>query len=174
MKFYKLLCGVLFIALAVGAGNACAAGKIGVINLQEVIAKSKAGQAAAKKLDSKTAAFREKFQVEEKNMKELQMEIEKKSSVWSEDKRAAKIRELQKIKRTLKEKAADASFELKQLQDKELSPILTKLRVIVKEYSKANGYDLILEKMAGVAYFNDSINVTPAIIKELDKKMSGK
>ncbi len=174
MRFYKLLCGVLFFALAVGAGSACAAGKIGVINLQEVIAKSKVGQAAAKKLDSKTAAFREKFQVEEKNLKELQMEIEKKSSVWSEDKRAAKLRELQKNKRTLKEKAADASFELKQLQDKELSPILEKLRVIVKEYSKANGYDLIMEKMAGVAYFSDSINVTPAIIEELDKKMSGK
>ncbi len=174
MKFYKLLCGVLFIALVVGAGNACAAGKIGVFDLQEALVKSKVGKAATEKLKSKEAGFKEKFQSEEQALRELQAEIKKKSSVWSEDKRAAKVSDFQKAERALKEKVADASFEMKQLRDKEILPIVQVLREIVPKHAKANGYDVILERNVGVAYFNDSINVTPAIIKELDKKMSGK
>ncbi len=175
MRLNKLLCGVLFVSMLFTAGSAFAASeKIGIINLQQVLAESKAGKAAAKRLESKAAKFKGKFRAEENELKALQAEIKKKSSVWSEEKRAAKIRELQRAGRDFKEKTSDASFELKQLQEKELSPILEALRGVVQDYGKANGYSVILEKMSGVAYFDESINVTSAITKELDKKMSGK
>ncbi|PID55666.1 hypothetical protein CSB45_14915 [candidate division KSB3 bacterium] len=174
MRLSRLLCGALFIALSFGVSGAFATGKVGVFDLQEVLTKSNVGKIAAKKIESKNAEFKEKFQAEKKALRELQVEIKKKSSVWSEDKRAAEVRDFQKAERAFKEKVADASFEMKQLRDKELLPIIEELRTIVPEYAKTNGYDVILERVPGVAYFNDSISVTPAIVKELDKKMSGK
>ncbi|PID74969.1 MAG: hypothetical protein CSB28_00420 [Desulfobacterales bacterium] len=175
MRLSRLLCSVLFLAIVFGAGSVFAgADKVGVINLQKVLAESKAGKAAAKRLEAKAATFKDKFRAEENELKALQAEIKKKGSVWSEDKRATKMRELQKAGRDFKEKTSDASFEMKQLQEKEISPILKELREIVKKYGEANGYAVIFDKMSGVAYVNDSVDVTSAIVKELDKKMGDK
>lgn len=153
---------------------AAAPTKIGVIDLQQILAESKAGKAAGKRLESKAENFKGKFQSEQKELQTLQEEIEKKSSVWSEEKRAEKVRELQKAGRDYKEKTSDASFELKQLQEKELTPILETLRGVVEQYGKKNGYAIIFEKVAGVAYIDNGIDITSDIIRELDKKLDGK
>lgn len=178
MRMTKILYSVFLITILAFAGSgvalAAAPAKVGIINLQEILAKSKAGKAAAKRLESKAEKFKGKFQSEQDQIKALQEEIKKKSSAWSEDKRAAKLRDLQKAGREYKEKTSDASFELKQLQEKELAPILETLRDIVQQYGKKKGYAVILEKMPGVAYFDDSADITQEITKELNTKMDGK
>ncbi len=180
MKIDRLLYSVLVVfvlSFFVGVTSVVASPtKVGVINLQEILANSKAGQAAAKKIEVKAESYKGKFKSEQDQIKKLEQEIKKKSSAWSEEKRTTKIRELQKAGREYKEKASDASFELKQLQEKELSPILETLREIVQSYGKSNGYAVILEKTPGpgIVYFDKSVDISDDIIKELDEKMSGK
>ncbi len=147
-------------------------GKMGVVNVQKVIALSSAGKAAKTRLDEKLKGLRSSLKENEDRAKGLQQEIEKKSSVWSEEKKAEKIREFQKIKRELKAKSEDASFEVKQFQDKELEPILKTLDGIITQYGKDNGYALLSDSRAGFLYVDEAVDVTDEIIKLLDKAMA--
>ena len=98
----------------------------------------------------------------------MQNDIEKKSSAWSEDTKQEKMREFQRKRREAQEKAEDARFELKAMQDKELDPILKTLEKVVKDYGEANGYSLLIDARSGVLYAAQGIDITDEIVAELD------
>jgi len=164
----SLLCAL---ALA-GSGQAFAEAKVGVMNIQKIIALSDAGKAAKKKMEAKMADLKSKFKAEQQELVDLRQEIAKKGSAWSEDKKTAKAREFQKKQRELKEKEDDANFELKQLQEKEFEPILSALEGVVNDFGKKNGYTVILDTKMGAIYFDESADVTKALVKELNKAMA--
>ncbi len=142
--------------------------KVGVMNVQKVLVESVSGKAAKEKFDQKMQNLQAKFKTEEQDLVDMQSEIEKKSSAWSEETKQVKVREFQKKRRELQEKSEDARFELKTLQDKELAPILKALEGVVTSYGKDNGYTLILDSKSGVIYFSDAVDITDQLVKELD------
>ncbi len=101
----------------------------------------------------------------------MQKDIEKKSSAWSEETKQEKVREFQKKRRELQAKSEDARFELKQLQDKELAPILKALEKVVDGYASANGYTLILDAKNHVIYSDQTIDISDKLIIELNAAM---
>ncbi len=146
--------------------------KIGIMNVQKVIGGSEAGKKVKAVIDAKMKSLQTEFKAEEQALVELQKEIEKKSSVWSDEAKSEKIREFQKAKRELKEKTDDATFEMRQLQNKELEPILKQLDVIVKAFGEKNRYTVILDEVrSGVLFLDNSIIVTDQLIEELNKAM---
>lgn len=145
--------------------------KLGVMNVQKIIVQCKAGKEAKERFDVKMKDLQSSFKEEEEELKELQAEIKKKSSAWSEEKKAEKVREFQKSGRELKAKTEDARFEMKQMQDKELEPILKALETVVTKYGKDKGYSMILDSKSGVIYFAEAIDVSDEIVKLLDKAM---
>lgn len=88
--------------------------------------------------------------------------------------KSEKVREFQKLQRELRAKTEDARFELKQLQDKELEPILKALEGVVDKYGKDNGYTAILDAKNGVIYFNNAIEVSDPVVKQLNAAMAKK
>jgi outer membrane protein len=114
------------------------------------------------------------FKAEEDALKEMQDEIKKKSSAWSEEKKAEKVRDFQKSGRELQAKTEDARFEMKNLQDKELEPILQALEKVVDKFGKENGYTAIMDSKNGVIYFDKKIDISDTIIKKLNGALSGK
>lgn len=173
MKFKAwLLAATLMCAVGlVGVASAEAEAKIGVMNVQKVINLSDAGKLAKTRFEGRMKELQEKFKTEEESLKNLQKEIEKKSSVWSEQKKQEKAREFQKMRREFQAKTEDARFELKQLQEKELEPILKALEGVVKSYGKKNGYTMILDIKSGVIYFEESAEISEEITKELNSAM---
>lgn len=162
------LASVLCVA---GTGQALAATKIGVMNVQKIITLCDAGKKAKVKFEARMKDLQKKFKKEQDQLVALQKEIEKKSSAWSEEKKAQKGREFQKLRRELQEKNEDANFELKQLQDKELQPILKTLEGVVGTFGKKNGYTAIFDVKAGVIYFDKTIDVSDALVKDLNTAM---
>lgn len=156
------------------AVQAHAEAKIGVMNVQKVISLSDSGKVAKTHFEGRMTELQSKFKSEEDELVALQDEIEKKSSAWSEQVKQDKVRDFQKKRRELQTKTEDARFELKQLQEKELQPILKTLEDVVKAYGKKNGYDLIIDIKSGVLYFDGAIDVTDAIIKDLNSSMKKK
>ena len=148
--------------------------KLGVMNVQKIIVSCKAGQAAKERFDVKMKDLQSSFKDEEADLKKLQAEIKKKSSAWSEEKKAEKVREFQKNGRELQAKTEDARFEMKQLQDKELEPILKALEKVVESYGKDQGYTMILDSKNGVIFFDKTIDLSDSIVKLLDKAMAAK
>ena len=148
--------------------------KLGVMNVQKIIIGCKAGKAAKERFEVKMKDLQSSFTDEEADLKNLQAEIEKKSSAWSEEKKAEKVREFQKSGRELQAKTKDARFEMQQLQDKELEPILKSLEQVVETYGKDQGYTMILDSKNGVIFFDKTIDVSDNIMKLLDKEMAAK
>jgi outer membrane protein len=173
-KRLAVLVAVLFVFVGLVAGESFAAElKVGVINVQKVLLTCDAGKVAKEKVDAKMKELQETFKKEEEALKALQDEIKKKSSAWSEEKKAEKVREYQKNGRELQVKTDDAKFEMKQLQDKEVEPILKALEKVVEKYGKEKGYSAILEARNGL-YFDDSIDITDTIVKKLNESMTAK
>lgn len=166
---------VVVTVLLFGAqASSAAAIKLGVMNVQKIIVQCKAGKEAKGRFDVKMKDLQSSFKEEEADLKKLQAEIKKKSSAWSEEKKAEKVREFQKNGRELKAKTDDARFEMKQMQDKELEPILKSLEKVVEKYRKDEGYTMILDSKNGVISFDPSVDISDAIVKLLDKAMAAK
>lgn len=165
---------VASVLLFAAQGAMAAELKLGVMNVQKIIVGCKAGKAAKERFDLKMKDLQSSFTGEEADLKKLQAEIKKKSSAWSEEKKAEKVREFQKNGRELQAKTEDARFEMKQLQDKELEPILKSLEKVVETYGKDQGYTMILDSKSGVIFYDKTTDVSDSIMKLLDKAMAAK
>lgn len=176
MNVKKLLLALTLLSAVslFGAGQIWAASNIAVMNVQRIITQCDAGKKAKTRFEARMKDLQGKFKGEQDGVVALQKEIEKKSSAWSEEKKAEKSRELQKLRRDLQTKTEDANFELKQLQEKELQPILKALEGVVTEYGKKKGYTAIFDIKGGVIYFDKAIDVSEDIVKELNAAMAKK
>ena len=150
-----------------------AAIKFGVMNGQKVLWTCTAGAKVKAKLDAKIQGFQEKFKAEEQSLVSLKNEIQKKSSVWSSDKKDEKVMEFNKKRRDIQSKQEDARAEISHLKESELKPVVEEIRKELAKYGKAHGYTVIFDSTSGsTAYFNDSYDITDDLIKYLDKTMT--
>ena len=170
-----VLVGAFLIMTCFNINNGFAAElKIGVMNVQKIIVACDAGKEAKVRFEQKMKGLQDTFKEEENALKELQDEIKKKSSAWSEEKKAEKIRVFQKSGRELQAKTEEARFEMKQLQDKELEPILKALEKVVETFGKDNGYTTIMDSKSGVIYFDKKVDISDVIVQKLNEAMAKK
>jgi outer membrane protein len=144
--------------------------QIVTVNIQDVLLGSEAGQGVKKVLEEKVGEYQEKFQAEQESVDALRAEIEKKSSVWSQEVREEKERDYQKRVRELQLKSEDAQFELQQLEKQVMSPILNELQKVIKEVGEKNGYAIIIDSRAGLLYFDKALDISEIVKKELDAR----
>ena len=142
---------------------------IAVLDMQKVVLSSKLGKEAQKEIENRVKELEKTFKADEETLIALQNEIEKKSSVWSEEKKQDKSIEFQKLRRDLRAKQDDANVELKQLQEKQLAPIFKELEVVVKKFAEDNKYSMILPSQA-VLYAIDSVDITDKVTQALNAK----
>ena len=142
---------------------------IAVLDMQKVVLSSKLGKEAQKEIEKRVKELEKTFKTDEETLIDLQSEIEKKSSVWSEEKKQDKSIEFQKLRRDLRAKQDDANVELKQLQEKQLAPIFKDLEVVVKKFAEDNKYSMILPSQA-VLYAIDSVDITEKVTQALNAK----
>ncbi len=145
--------------------------KIGIMNVQKVLVQSEAGMKAKAVFEQKNQELQASLQADQQALQELQQEIEKKSSVWSKEKKDEQVLEFNRMRRDLNTKTEDARIEMKRLQDKELEPIVKVLEKVVDDYGANENYTMILDSKSGVIYYDQTIDISDALIKELNKAM---
>ncbi len=144
--------------------------QIVTVNIQNVLLGSEAGMEVKKVLEEKVSEFQGKFQQEQQDVEALRAEIEKKSSVWSQEVKEEKERDYQKKVRELQLKSEDAQFELQQLEKQVMSPVLNELQNVIKEVGEKNGYAMILDSRAGMLYVDEALDISEIVKKELDAR----
>ena len=158
-----LLAGMIFLA----DSNAIASEddkQIVTVNIQEVLLGSSAGQSVKVVLEEKVLEFQKKFQVEQEEVDAMRAEIEKKSSVWSQQVREEKERDYQKRVRELQLQSEDAQFELQQLEKQVMEPVVQELQKVIAEMGEKNGYAMIIDSRAGLLYFDKSLDISMLFI----------
>jgi len=147
--------------------------KIGVINAQEIMEKTKKGNQVQKKLENLQTAKRKQLQTKQQELEKLEKELN--SPALNADTRAKKTRQIQDKRIELQRMVEDAQNEMRQESQKELFELQKEIMPLIQEIGRAKGFTLILDMTSsGIAYFDQSVDITAEVIKAVDAKFPGK
>lgn len=143
--------------------------KIGVINGQDVIAKTKKGQAIRAKLENLGKAKQQEIENLEKEIIALQKDLA--SPALNDETKRKKTRSMEDKKINYQRLVQDAQKDFQQQQQKEMMAFYNEIMPMIQEYGKAQGFTLILDlSSAGIAYFDKTIDITDAVIQTVNAK----
>lgn len=146
-------------------------GKIGVIDLQQVVAGSKAGKAAKAQFEGE---FKQKQQIIESKMAQLDRlknEFIQNGPVMNEATRKQKADQIEQLDKELQRSRADFRDELQKKDLELLEKIFKDLDGILKSIGNSEGYTVILERgQGGVVFASPTIDITQKVIQAYDAK----
>lgn len=164
--------GFLLLGLTVGGPLAAATDlKIGVVDFQKSLNTVNEGKAAKKKLEADFKRKQKQLEIQQKELEKMKQELQNQAIVLSEDKLRAKQTEFQQKFLDLRKKAVEYQQEMAK-QEAELSnKILGKLKTIVEEIGKKEGFTLIVERSGDpVLYVGGKEDLTDRVVKIYNKK----
>jgi len=159
---------------AVSAGHAADAFKMGVVDPQAVLEKSKAGRRALDGLKDHATSRQKLLAKDEDELKTLEKQVKEQESGLSE----AKKRDLQGQFRTkiqdYQKRVQDFNQELAGKQKELVDDYMKKIQVATKTVAEKGGVALVVDKGSDatikiVIYNKDTIDLTEQVIKEFDK-----
>ena len=163
----RLQIGIMAIALAVAFSSAAAAAdiKIGVVNLQKALNECQAGKEAVAELEDEVKKRQEQVDARQEELKKLNEEAEKKRSVWSDEMKEQKQRELQARMQEFQRFYMQSNDDLKKREQEKKTVIIKDLLEVAKKLAKEKGYTFVFETQAGVIYSPQEADLTEEVIK---------
>jgi outer membrane protein len=161
-----LLPGVL-LAVAVSA-PAVADIKVGVVNYQRLLQSSPQFKVAQDALQADFAPRQRELATLQSQLKAKEDKLQKDAATMSESQRSSSEKELRDGYRDLQRRQQEAQEDLNSRQNEEMSRLQRSLVEEVTAYAKAQSFDLVLAD--GVIYFNNALDITPAILTSLQAR----
>ncbi len=164
MKRISLLLFIFFLSGSIVHAQV----KIGVINSQEIFAKSDKGIAIQDKLDILSKRKQDELSVMQDEIKKLESQLI--SPALNESSREKKAMELQTLRTNLKRTIEDAQREFQSNSQKSLTDLEKEIMPILISYGRNNGFTVIYDiDRSGIIYYDEAINITKEIIKILNQ-----
>ncbi len=158
----------LMTALVALPSLAYAQPKIGVVDMEQAINKTKAGKRAQAELKRKFEKYEKELKSTREEVQKLQKELENSAMLLKPEAKLAKQRDLERLVRQFQDRQRDASQDMNEAQREAFKPILQKMKGIIEDLGKKGGYALITETRA-VLYAPNSADVTQQVIAAYDK-----
>ncbi|MCX6578703.1 MAG: OmpH family outer membrane protein [Candidatus Aminicenantes bacterium] len=144
--------------------------KIGVINSQELLRKTKKGSQTLKYLEDLKNAKERQIQTLVTELETLEKELS--SPALNANTRAGKLRILEDKKVNYDRTVQDAQKEMQSQSAKVLGDLEKEFIPIINQVGQAKGYALVLDVTnSGVAYFAPTADITAEMIKAVDEKL---
>jgi outer membrane protein len=163
-------CAAFCLCAALGAQSLPT--KVGVISMQQAIAKTKDGQKASQQLDARFQPKQKEFERRQNELAQLQDQLNKGGGVLSEEKRTALARDIDDKKKRLERDMSDARDELAAAEQEALEGLGQKMKTLLQRYAKDGGFGVILDYSdpnTSLLYAAPAIDVTQEIIALYDK-----
>jgi outer membrane protein len=162
----------LFVAICVlglsfsayGAG----VGKIGVVDVRAVQAKSRWGEMIKQELKRSKDKLQADLEQKTKAFKEKRDEFDKKKAVLDDKAKTKQAQELQAMQQEGEKLLMESQSHMSRMQEQLIPPMNEKILEIARQIGKKDGYDFILDRSA-VLFSNDKDDLTSKIVSELDK-----
>ncbi|POZ61823.1 OmpH family outer membrane protein [Chromobacterium alticapitis] len=138
--------------------------KLGYINVERIYREAGAAIAIYKKLDTEFAVRRGELKKMEARAKELETLLGGNS--LSSDDRKRFEREYASLDRDYRAKSRELAEDYNQRRNEEFAGVTERANRMVKEIAQRENYDLILQE---AVYINPKFDLTPQVLKELDK-----
>lgn len=145
--------------------------KLGFIDMQKAIQETAAGKKAKKDLEDEFNKKKKDLEKKEADLKKMNDDLEKKALVLTDEMKQKKAQELQQEMLKYREVVAKSQMEIQKKERDLTAPIVEKLRGIVDEIAKKEGFTMVLEKSEqSVLWAKKDLDLTDRVIKEADKK----
>lgn len=139
------------------------------VNMQHILQTVKAGKKAKNVLTREFKKKKKYLEKQEKVLKKLGQDLEKKRSVLSESIFLEKQRNLQEKILKYRDSVSKSQVDIQKRERKLTLPILKNVQNLIKSLSKTNKYSLVLERQ-GIVWASDNLDVTKVVIKAYNKK----
>jgi outer membrane protein len=146
--------------------------KIGVIDLQSVIIKTKEGEKAAADLKAKFAPKQAELEKKQQDIAALQTQLRNGQNTMSEENKQKLMREIDQRTNSLKRDSEDANADLEQDQQRVMGELVPKILTVLNKYATEHGFAVVLDissQQTPVLFASNTVELTLAIIDAYDK-----
>jgi outer membrane protein len=157
-----------------------AAPRVGVLDVELVLARSAAGISARETLERETSEFRRIMDFKRDELQKLRDELEKKGPLMTGDVRQEKIAVFERKRKEAAQLADDFQKELAKHEQAFLKQVLTGIGEAVKDLGVEQGYEAIVEKGTSKPMYTrtsttvigttQGVDVTPDVIHRFDER----
>jgi len=145
--------------------------KVGVIDVEYVIQKSKLGTAAKDDLKKLFDKKQKELDEKQKDLLEVKKQIENPSDMMTEKKKKELLNDYQKGLLELQNSFLENQQALQKKEAELMKPILDKLEKVLTALAEKENYDIIMNRSQnGVLFTKPEHDMTDRVLKELDKK----
>lgn len=143
--------------------------KIGVADAQKILLNSSKGKQVQAELEAIRKQKETELNTLTENVKRMEKDLQAKAASMSEQTLQERTRELNTLKTELARRSEDAQRELSTETNKKLQEMEKSIMPVINKYGKENGFTVIYDiSQAGIMYYDSTIDVSDAIIAELN------
>jgi outer membrane protein len=171
MRRHLRIIACIAVAAAGFAGLAAAqeAGKLGMINSQEILDKSAEGKRAMAQLMAADKKYADEITRLDDQIKQLQNRLSTQRLTLTADAAAALQADILRKQTERQRSAEDAARAMRELQANTLEKLQNELLPVIEQVRKDMGLDCIFDMTkGGVVYFNPALDITAEVIKRYD------
>jgi len=170
-----MVAAVVVLAAVLFAGTSLAHEiKIAVIDVNKVLNQSEAGKVAMKKMEARYEELKKDIDKRQDEAMKLKDEIDKQKVMLGKDKLkekedalAAKIADLRRV-------TQESEREMQERQGELTRDVLKQIEAHVDTVVKAEKYDLVLERSAGIVHVVDHMDITNRVLELVNKGSKAK
>src|SRR6516225_8346947 len=144
-----------------------AAGRIGVINIQEAIVGTAEGKKALAEIQKKYEPRRNDLQRQEQEITALQDQLQKQVNTLSDEEKLRLQRQLDEKQRLFKRAQEDAQTDYQNDNQEAIRRIGQKMVRVINDYAKQNGFALVVDDSQLPVYFVAQGNELTEVIMKL-------
>lgn len=169
MRRFSVAFLVLAVAVAPAALAAGSSGtKVGLVDLQQVMTTSSAGQEAMQQLKGYGKQLQAKIGSKQDALKKEQQDLQKNAKIETQAQQKKAEQTFQAHVKSYQEEAQQAQQSFQQKRASLMVPLQASLNKVITAYAKAHGYELILDSNAAI-YNVPGADITDEIIKAFNK-----
>lgn len=156
---------VLLVATWVGSPAWAADLKIGVVDYGRLVEESPQAKVALEAIRTEFTPRQRDLQNQQASLKSKEDRLQKDGATMAPDQRANSEKDLRDSYRELQRKQQEVQDDFNARRNEEMSRLQKTLIEQVRTYAKAQSFDLVIAD--GVIYTTPSIDITPAILAQL-------
>lgn len=144
-------------------------GRVAIVDVQRILARSVAGAAAREQLEKDKAAMQRQLDGQKTELEKMRDELEKKGQLLSADARREKQDAMERKVRDVRRLVDDLQAQLQKKEDALLQKVLQDVAGLIQRLGKDRGFAVVLERQrAGVLYNSGDADITDEVLKAYD------
>jgi outer membrane protein len=138
--------------------------KIGFVNTERVLREAAPAQKAQKKLEKEFQPRDQELQKMDKQIKDLQSQMEKEGVTTPESERHKRERDLGELTREFQRKQREFREDLNMRRNEELAAVLERANKVIRSIAEQEKFDLIIQE---AVFVSTRIDITDKVLKAL-------